>query len=68
MVKTYIGPKGYRRFSGSGKAVHRAVARKKIGRRIRSNEVVHHKNRNKRDNRPSNLKVISRSKHASIHL
>jgi hypothetical protein len=43
------------------------LQRKKLGGRIRSGYEVHHINRNKLDNRPSNLTVISKSAHQSIH-
>lgn len=48
-------------------AEHRVVASKKIGRPLRENEVVHHCDGNKRNNRPSNLQVMSRSKHWKVH-
>lgn len=39
----------------------------KLGRRLEFNEIVHHKNGNKRDNVLSNLEIVSRSKHISMH-
>lgn len=57
MAKTYIDSNGYRRFSDSDILVHRWVAKNKIGRCLREGEEVHHKNRNKKDNNPNNLKV-----------
>jgi len=44
-------------------AEHRVVASKKIGRPLRSNEVVHHRDGNKRNNSPKNLQVMSRAQH-----
>ncbi|MHA1390489.1 MAG: HNH endonuclease [Candidatus Thorarchaeota archaeon] len=60
--KTFTDKKGYRRFGNSGKLVHRWVAGAKPG------QVVHHKNRRKSDNRPSNLRVFSSQKeHHATH-
>jgi hypothetical protein len=56
--KTYIDSNGYRRFSDSDILVHRYVASKKLGRKLRPGEVVHHKNRNKQDNSSGNLWVF----------
>ncbi len=59
--------KGYKLFANSGKSVHRHVAERKLGRKLRKGEVVHHKNRDKTDNRRSNLQVFKsqKSHHAS---
>ena len=48
-------------------SAHTLNAEKKIGRPLKQNEVVHHKNRDKADNRQSNLRVMDRSKHSSMH-
>ena len=48
-------------------AVHRDVASKKIGRPLRANEVVHHRDGNKLNNRPSNLQVMTRNQHCRVH-
>lgn len=47
--------------------VHRDSARAKYKRDIGPNEVVHHRNGNKRDNRWRNLEIVTRSEHAKIH-
>lgn len=46
---------------------HRVVMEKILGRKLRTGELVHHKNENKKDNRPTNLQLISRAAHASLH-
>lgn len=64
----YIDRKGYKHYRDSGKLVHRYVAERKLGRKLSSGEVVHHKNRNKLDNRRSNLWVFkSQEKHHKTH-
>lgn len=59
--------KGYPRSSSTGKLIHRSVAQKKIGRPLRDNEVVHHKDGDKSNFRRTNLRVTSRSHHSKIH-
>ncbi|RJQ21141.1 hypothetical protein C4580_02755 [Candidatus Woesearchaeota archaeon] len=72
MAETYIDSNGYRRFTNSGKLVSRWAAAKKIGRPLRSQEVVHHGFGGKLDNRPDNLWVFKnnqehlRKKHRSL--
>ncbi|MBC8307031.1 MAG: HNH endonuclease [Pelagibacterales bacterium] len=62
---------GYSQFYDKNKGgcqfTHRRVAEKKLGRQIRPGYEVHHINHNKRDNRPQNLAVITRSQHRAIH-
>jgi len=64
MKKTYVTKKGYSRFKDSGKYVHRWVEEKKLGRKLKSKEVVHHIDGNSLNNSPNNLKVYkSQSQH-----
>ena len=67
MAKTYIDKKGYKRYSNSGKSVHRYVASRKVGGKIGKGRVVHHRDGNKRNNRRSNLQVMKRSSHSRLH-
>jgi len=67
IAKTFIGKKGYKRYSNSGKSVHRHVASKKIGGKIGKGRVVHHRDGNKLNNKRSNLQVMNRSSHSKLH-
>ncbi|MHB8259405.1 MAG: CFI-box-CTERM domain-containing protein [Bacteroidia bacterium] len=68
MAKTYIDENGYRRFTDSGKLVHRWVSEKNLDRKLKSGEVVHHKDRNKRNNSWDNLHVFkSQAEHDWVH-
>lgn len=65
---TYKDQKGYLRFSDSHKLVHRWAAEKKVGRKLRTGEVVHHKDRNKRNNSFQNLYIFpSQERHDRVH-
>jgi len=57
----------FTRVKGKPCQVHRIIAEKKIGRPLQDNEVVHHINGNKKDNRPENLEVMTRSEHIQLH-
>jgi hypothetical protein len=67
-AQTYIDEKGYRRFADTGRLVHRWAAAKKLGRTLRKEEVVHHKDRMKQNNKPDNLWVCKdQEAHDRIH-
>jgi hypothetical protein len=67
-VKTYVDSNGYKRFNNSKKPVHRSVASLKLGRPLKSGEVVHHKDRNKQNNSFNNLQVFSsQAQHWGVH-
>ena len=48
--------------------LHRFLMEQHLGRKLYTNEVVHHINGNKLDNRIENLEVISRSEHSRNHM
>ncbi|MFA7169799.1 MAG: HNH endonuclease signature motif containing protein [Candidatus Paceibacterota bacterium] len=65
--KTYTDSNGYKRYKKSRKLVHRVVMKKVLGGEIYEGRVVHHRDGNKKNNKPSNLQVCSRSEHYRIH-
>lgn len=46
---------------------HRLVVENEIGRYLSKDEVIHHKNGNKEDNRIENLEIMSRAEHIDQH-
>lgn len=46
---------------------HREIMEKHLGRRLRKNEIVHHKDKKKKNNRLRNLKVMLRRHHSAHH-
>ncbi len=64
------GVDGYRRIKVADnlwRQEHVVIAEMMIGRALEKDEVVHHRNGQKRDNRPDNLQVVTKSEHAHIH-
>lgn len=51
----------------NGRLVHVVKIEKEIGRRLYSNECVHHIDEDKSNNERSNLKLMTRSEHARLH-
>lgn len=65
---SFIDKKGYKRRKSDNTLIHRIKAAKMLGRSLKKGEVVHHKNRNKRDNSFGNLFVFKNQKaHDSAH-
>lgn len=46
---------------------HRVVVENDLGRILREDEIIHHKNENKKDNRLENLEITSVGEHNIIH-
>ena len=59
----------YRKINRGGVMMdeHRYVMERHLGRALRSDEVVHHVNGDKYDNRPDNLQVMSLAEHSRMH-
>ena len=57
----------YTRGLHKGRLEHIVIVEEFIGRKLTSNEVVHHKDHNRQNNYFSNLKVMSRKGHSSYH-
>jgi len=70
-LKTRVTRKGYHQFfdkkEESWEYTHRRVVEKKLGRRLGSDEVVHHINGDKSNNRPENLSALKGNVHQRIH-
>jgi hypothetical protein len=65
----YVHNEGYIVMCLNGKEQyhHRYIMEQHVGRKLRSDEHVHHINEIKNDNRIENLEILSRSDHAILH-
>jgi len=61
---------GYRILNTRGKKTreHRMIMEKHLSRKLRSDEVVHHKDENKLNNKIKNLEVMSITEHRKHHM
>jgi len=67
---TSLKPSGYLEVTmgkNKGRSVHCVLMEKHIGRPLRSDEVVHHKDRNRQNNNLDNLQLMTRSEHTALH-
>lgn len=46
---------------------HRLIIEKKLGRYLMNNEIVHHIDHDRQNNREDNLQVMTRGQHTSLH-
>lgn len=51
----------------AGKLHHRKVMEEFLGRKLRKDEIVHHINHDRKDNRIQNLKIMTREEHINEH-
>lgn len=61
--------KGYlrRRINGKMTRLHRHIMEQHLGRKLSSEEIVHHKDGNKLNNNISNLVVMTNAEHTRLH-
>ncbi len=63
----HITRKGYRRNNASGIFEHVEVWERTHGRRVPAGHDVHHRDRNKLNNDPGNLQLVTKLEHKRIH-
>lgn len=53
--------------TGKRRLRYRVAIEKKLGRRLKSSEIVHHIDEDSLNDKIDNLQLVTRSKHAKIH-
>jgi len=53
--------------SSDSQLKHRVIYENFLGRKLAKNEILHHKNGDKTDNRIENLELMTRNKHNNLH-
>lgn len=70
-VGVTLKPNGYVEYTRGphkGRSVHDVLMEQMIGRPLAKNEIVHHINGKRDDNRPENLALMTRSEHSRAHV
>lgn len=63
----YVNERGYVVLTRENELEHRSIAKKMLGRDLHQNEIVHHINGKKKDNKLRNLCLMDREKHEHFH-
>jgi len=66
-IEKYRGTGSKTYVKENGRHQHRVVMEKKLGRKLRKGEIVHHVDHNKKNNHPDNLQVMTQGEHARLH-
>lgn len=65
--KTYINERGYVVLADSNELEHRSIAKQILNRELKSNEIVHHINGRRTNNKIYNLCLMDKEKHELFH-
>ena len=66
-IKMHDGYLVYTRGPNRDRGVHRVLMEKRLGRKLRRDEHVHHVDGNRANNTFSNLRVMTNAEHAALH-